>query len=181
MNNSALLKTEEQRQYPAVSDQEVQAWRTGFHRDYYEEKDPIKKRVGSSWESWERKWLDWVSRFGVPHLASAWRGSMRMSGKGPPWELGHVGAETGGQPGQAGGPPWMQSSPGPSWVLQEEPWGNSQRSSSGQTALRHRQAPAPALGKQGLDPSSPSFLHPGHPLTEKRCVQSAVLRERALF
>lgn len=46
------------------------------------------------------------------------------------------------------------------------------------TAHRHGQAPASALGKQEAGPfTARPFLHPGHPLTEKRRVQSAVLRE----
>ena len=56
--------------------------------------------------------------------------------------------------------------------------GVTARGSASGTARRHRQAPAPALGKQKAGPSTAHpFLYPGHPLTEKRRVQSAVLRE----
>ena len=56
--------------------------------------------------------------------------------------------------------------------------GVTARGSASGTARRHRQAPVPALGKQKAGPSTAHpFLYPGHPLTEKRRVQSAVLRE----
>lgn len=82
-----------------------------------------------------------------------------------------------GQPGQAGDALDTELSGSLPGSCGRSPGVTARGSASG-TAHRHRQAPAPALGKQKAGPfTAHPFLYPGHPLTEERRVQSAVLRE----
>lgn len=87
-----------------------------------------------------------------------------MSGKGPPWELGHVGAETGGQPGQAGDALDAEFSGSLPGSCRRSPGVTARGSSSGTDSSQTRAGASTSPGQAGgwtlLRPSLPASRPP---------------------